>query len=117
MELKELSNSIEKAYDELIMATHKYRDLALLVNKKQNEIDVEKAKLLESGVINGKNAEIREAQVRLELYEQFEQIELIRVHEDGARMNMEFARLEVEKLRALLRVEEVIAGQIIGFEG
>lgn len=75
---------------------------------------LEKARLaaITDGRIDGKNAELREAAARealADLYASLEEAE--RVASD-ARLALDLAKLEVERVRALLRITEVAAAEV-----
>lgn len=107
--LVELYENIESAYDSYNEATIEYRKFGDKVARKQHEIDTEKAVLYEQGLINGKNSETRDAQVMLLLNVKFEELDVLKEIEAMAKRRMECLGLDVEKLRSLLRVEEVAA--------
>lgn len=110
-DLEELKLEISTGYGELYDATEMYRTIAGEVIAKKNEIDIKKVNLYDEGMINGKNAESRDAQVKFYLNEDFEQLLLLETKEANARLRVDLANIYVEKLRALLRVEEVIASK------
>lgn len=73
----------------------------------KSELERRRLAAIADGTIDGKNAELREAsarQVLADLYETCEQAE--RVASD-AKLALDLARLEVERVRALLRLAEL----------
>lgn len=115
--LEQLYEMIAETYDSYKDAVLEYRNTGDKVARKQHEIDAAKAELYEQGLINGKNAEARDAQVMFLLNEEFEDFDVLKELEDISKRNMEKLGLEIEKLRALLRVEEVAASTGEGLRG
>ena len=113
-ELKYLAGCVERVYVELYNCTLNYRRAARELSEKEGDIEVKKAMLYDSGEINGRNAEVRDAQVKLNLFQEFEDLELLKQFEEQARTQLELARTEVERVRALLRIEEIIAERNTG---
>lgn len=109
MELKELYEKIETTYASVKEATIAYRDIAGLVVAKRREIEMKKAELFEDGMINGKNAEKRDAQVKFYLNEDFETLAVLETTEASAKLDLDIKSLDLEMIRALLRIEEVAA--------
>lgn len=109
LNLKELYKNIERVYEDYRESVLEYRQAGDKVARKEHEIDVEKARLYDEGLINGRNAEVRESQVMLHLNVEFEELDVLKELEAEAKRKMEYVSYEVEMLRALLRVEEVAA--------
>lgn len=72
--------------------------------------DQARAKAISEGII-GKNAEEREANLRLELANEYERLAAAERGVREARYRAEDARLEVERLRLRVRLLELAAGQ------
>lgn len=102
-----LLENLSESYLELINATTEYREFSEKRVRQQNMIDVESAKLIDSGEINGKNAETRQAQLRLNLIEEFEELDVLTQLESKQSLRKEIAQLKVSLYRDLLRVAEL----------
>ena len=71
------------------------------------ELDTAKYGALMAGVIDGKNAEIREAQLKDHLEAEYAKLELAEKAERGARYGFDKASIEVDTLKTLLRIAEL----------
>ena len=70
-------------------------------------LDADKATLLQSGKIDGKNAEIREAQVRDALTDKYTELAIAQNAERRARFDFDQAQYEVDTVKTLLRIAEL----------
>lgn len=109
--IQQLHGMIVEAYAEQKEAVKEFRSAARKVARKEHEIEIKKAELYEQGVINGRNAETREAQVQQLLNVDFEEFDVLKELESMAYERKEQAEIEVELCRALLRIEELAATQ------
>ena len=78
-------------------------------NAIESKSDLEKAKYqaLTGGVIDGKNAEIREAQLRDHLDADFSQLAEMEKLERKSRHTFELASIDVDTVKTLLRIAEL----------
>jgi len=72
-------------------------------------LDADKASLLQSGKIDGKNAEIREAQIRELLADKYTELAIAQNAERRARFDFDQAGYEVDTVKTLLRIAELPA--------
>ncbi len=96
-----------KAYRMLISTTNLYREAAIDLEEEKKLLVRKRFVLLESGEIDGKNAEIREAQMFGKLADEHLQIDVKEVTVATLAKNRELASLEVELQKGLLRIEEL----------
>ena len=71
------------------------------------KVDDEKSSALTSGKIDGKNAEIREAQLRDILSEVYISLAALQNAERAARFAYDKAQMEVDTVKTLLRIAEL----------
>jgi hypothetical protein len=71
------------------------------------DLDTAKYGALIGGVIDGKNAEIREAQLKSHLEAYYAKLELAEKAERGARYGFDKASIEVDTVKTLLRIAEL----------
>lgn len=94
---------IYKAYDgykRALIAHHQATEEAATANA---ELEQAKARALYDGLIDGKNAEQREAAARALLPVFYEQQETFATAQRETRLHLELAKIDVEKVEALLR--------------
>ena len=102
-------DQIKRAYEDLRTARiemHEVseRDLAARTALKQKE-----AALLLSGVIVGKNAETRDAQLKEGCKEELEAVEAVRVEKADAQLRQDLASMRVQALQWLIRNDQATA--------
>ena len=92
--------NLTKAREELFTATE---------HTIESKADLEKAKYqaLTGGVIDGKNEEIRKAQLREHLDADYSQLAEMEKSERKAQHNFDLASIEVETVKTLLRIAEL----------
>lgn len=78
------------------------------------KLEMARLEALASGAIDGKNAEIREAQARSILAAEFAAAEFADMAARTAKHALELARIEVERVRAVLRLSELTAAAADG---
>jgi nucleoside 2-deoxyribosyltransferase len=102
-----MENRIENAYNYLEKATKEaYNAGENSINKKE-EYDQGVAKAYANGEVQGKNQAERDGWIA-EHFQWFKELMLsAQERERGAKLNLELARIEVEKTRALLRLMEL----------
>ena len=71
------------------------------------DLETAKYQALIGGVIDGKNAEIREAQLKQHLQAEYAKLELAEKQERGARYGFDKASIEVDTVKTLLRIAEL----------
>jgi hypothetical protein len=99
---------IQQAFDDL---THSNTQLALAVAKETDQrttIEARRAELLMTGEIDGKNAEIREAQLIDKLARRYN--DHLEAQKEAAHWRSVLAlnQIEVDRLKTLLRLMEVL---------
>jgi len=107
MDKTELMSLINGAYAKLEARKNEFYLASLNHAEASNKIDVERARLLNSGVITGRNAETREAEMRTALVEEYDELMELEAKRDATRFHMDIAQLEVERARAILRIHEL----------
>lgn len=107
--LKELVLDFEDAYARLLGAQHGYTSASDAVAACKAQLETLRAERLASGV-EGKNADEREARLRLCLAEPHEKLYQAERLLSLARLELDAARLEWDWLRYRLRAFEVAAG-------
>ena len=71
-------------------------------------LETKKAIAIQEGAIEGKNAEIRDAVARELLKTEYDDLKLSEYDESVARIEFDLAKLNVERIQALLRLAEVL---------
>jgi hypothetical protein len=74
----------------------------------RSEFEAAKADLLASGVIDGKNAEIREAQIKTQLAHRYEALAISQQELARRRTALTRAQIEVDRAKTLLRLMEIL---------
>jgi hypothetical protein len=74
----------------------------------KNDLETAKYQALTGGVIDGKNAEIREAQLRTHLDADYSKLSETESAERKARYNYDLASIEVDTVKTLLRIAELV---------
>ena len=112
-ELKEpmvTEKDIESAYNMLRNCLHRYQEADW--NRAEYKAYVEKRthQLFLAGKADGRNARIREAQVENILEEEHEMLYRLERKAEAAKQDLDLARIDVEKLRLLMRLYELRSG-------
>lgn len=107
LELEKLYEKIEEAYTALELATKDYEDILINIAELQAEIEVKKSGLYNDGKIDGKNAQIREAQLNQYLEKEYEELHRLEQGKAHYFTSRRMAEIRVEKYRALLRIHEL----------
>lgn len=71
------------------------------------DFETQKADLALSGKLDGKNAELREAQARTFLADAFEAVAIVERNERAARYKFDKASIDVDTAKTLLRIAEL----------
>jgi cell division protein FtsL len=100
---------IKQAYENLKIHTATLFSVTEIEIKAKRELEVRRLSLLAEGAITGKNAEEREACARRLLDREYKALEIAEKNTRTERTSFELARLDVECLRALLRLAEIEA--------
>lgn len=101
--------SIQQATQTLIAAKTKYTEVTSRLMARKGLLESLRAKLVVAGV-NGKNAEEREANLRVALQQDIEVLERYEQSVLIARHEMEVAQLELDSIRYQLRLLEALKG-------
>jgi len=99
---------INKAYNELAEAKKKLFVVGERAISAKAALEARKVTAIVNGEIEGKNAEAREAAAKALLFLEYEALESAEVDERFARQDYDIAYIEVERVRALLRLQEVL---------
>jgi hypothetical protein len=97
---------LTNAYDNLAAATAAAFETGETAATAKRALEVAHADSLTAGRIDGKNTEQREAKARQILADEFNALDVAATAARRARHNLEMARIEVERVRALLRLAE-----------
>jgi hypothetical protein len=99
---------IHSAFDMLDRCTTLLEQQVNVDATERSEFEAVKADLLASGVIDGKNAEIREAQVKTQLAHRYETLAISQQELARRRTALARAQIEVDRVKTLLRLMEVL---------
>lgn len=77
------------------------------VNKAVLDLETAKFVAISNGTIDGKNAEIREGQLKSFLNHQYAKVETAQQIERGARYAMDQANMEVDHVKTIIRILEL----------
>jgi hypothetical protein len=94
------------AYDKLVAATAAAFETGETAANAKRILEVAHADALTAGRIDGKNTEQREALARQILAEEFTTLDVAATAARRAKHDLDMARIEVERVRALLRLAE-----------
>jgi hypothetical protein len=98
--------TFDRACDRLQEAQANYTDAANALAETRCSLEFKRAELLEKG-IDGKNAEAREATLRLRLFDEYTELLGLEVTLNEAKKDLEQARITWDCLRYKLRLLEV----------
>ncbi len=98
---------INEAYDDLSRATRAVAAVTDQEAARRAALETKKAELLAMGTIDGKNAEVREAQLRDRLATEYAELADVQSNVAGARTNLAVCQIEVERCKTLLKLLEV----------
>lgn len=107
MDLNVLENELTKAYDNLILATEDYREIAERVRIEEAKLKERIALAYYNGEIQGKNATERSANERIKFETEFIALDKSKSEEALAYLEREVTDIEVKKLRDILRIIEL----------
>jgi hypothetical protein len=97
---------LTNAYDKLAVATAVAFETGETAANAKRILEVAHADALTAGRIDGKNTEQREALARQILADEFAALDAAATAARHSRHELEMARIEVERVRALLRLAE-----------
>lgn len=106
-----MDDQINSAYDELKAATIVAYGAGVDETLSKAALDIAKADGLRDGTITGKNPQMREASARGVLAEQYATYEATQEYAQDTKHQLSLARIEVERVRALLRLKELVANE------
>lgn len=96
-------DDINKAFDNLKSQTRILYDSIETYTNEKYFLETAKAKLLASDQIEGKNAEIREAKLRMALSEEYQAFHLAEMKLDNDKMHYKLAQLEIDRIAAIIQ--------------
>ncbi len=99
--------TISNAFTWLENAKSAYHLSANALIAAKRDLEIAKLAGLASGTIDGKNAELREAAARTLLADKYTALETAELNERNDRFEMELAQLEIERVKMLLRLDEI----------
>jgi hypothetical protein len=99
---------IHSAFDVLDRCTTALETQVNADASERAEVEAAKAGLLASGVIDGKNAEIREGQIKTQLAHRYESLAISQQELARRRTALARAQIEVDRVKTLLRLMEVL---------
>jgi len=108
MELRELQEQLEQAYNHLSEATRNYRTAAMVVRSREYDIESAKFELIREGKVTGKNQIERDAQMAEILEDEIGWLEGAKIEESEAYMSRELWQLRVDYLGKVLRILELL---------
>jgi len=103
---------ISTAYDQLTHATTAAFIAAETAANAKAALEVARAEATHDGRIDGKNQEQREAQARQVLTCQYNALEVADTAARYTRHGLDLARIEVERVRVILRLAELTSGKV-----
>lgn len=116
MEQRDFSNSenvqkfideINIAYSNLRKAEKDFAEISLQYEMAKTELEAKRLDGLATGLITGSNADKREAAARAILSSEYSKVKRFKEKSALAKMKLDDARIEVERVRAIVRVYEI----------
>lgn len=107
MDKQTLQAKAELAFEKLYAARTALFVSAECTIQAESAHETAKATALTSGKIDGKNAEIREAQLRAETIVSHEAVEDAKRQERESRYNFDLAQIEMDTVKTFLRIAEL----------
>lgn len=98
---------IHNAFDVLDRCTTLLEQQVNADSRDRSEFEAVKADLIARGVIDGKNAEIREAQIKTQLAHRYEALAFSQQELARQRTALTRAQIEVDRIKTLLRLMEI----------
>ena len=100
--------NVHEVYTNLYNAKEKYAEASEKFINLKFTLNVLKAEATQNGEIDGKNADAREASARSLLKENYDALDKAEIEERKMRHSLDLANLEVERVKTLLRLQEVL---------
>ena len=107
----EIQEHINSAYGRLMTATEEAHGIGERLIEEEAKLNRDKAKALADGIIDGKNEAAREGQAFALFINQYAEVDSLAKVNRLAKLRLDLARLEVERVRALLRLLEFVQGE------
>jgi len=107
MNLQTLEKLVDESYLELGLATKDYADAAIVLEQKKYTNEIRKAKLMQSGLIDGKNQSIRDAQLQEAMAKDLDELHQLDMAESRRKFKMQQVQIAVDRACALLRIAEL----------
>ena len=107
MEKNALEAKAISAFENLTSARNALFTAAEITIMEKYLLEGQKADAITSGVIDGKNAEIRESQLREHLQDQFLKLASAENAERKSRLDFDLANIEADAVKILLRIAEL----------
>jgi hypothetical protein len=101
---------ISKAYASLIVARNAWALTQARLMRAEDDLESDKTVTLLSGTIDGKNAEVREAQLRERCVDAYDGLSQAKHDEITARAEFDMCRYEVARINDMLRLMEIGTG-------
>ena len=101
------AETINAAFQGLAETTDEYATAEQAKIKAKSELDIEKANGLADGSITGSNADKREASAREAIPEWYAAFDHVDSWAKEAKLALDLARIEVERVKTLLRLMEI----------
>ena len=108
IDLQDLQEKMEQAYNQLSESTWKYRAQAMVVAVYGFELEQSKLELYRDGKVEGKNQTERDASISWQLEEDIYRLQTEKNKEADLYMKLELNRIRVEHLRSTLRIAEIV---------
>ena len=102
---------IQEAYNNQRQAMEAMQTARVQLIQAKNTLDHKLAEALMSGEVEGKNQQQRDANARLLLQVSYDAVEQAEVADAEARHQLALADNRVSEVRALLRLDELLAGR------
>ena len=100
-------NTINLAFEALHTATIEYNNRSAVLANLEADLGAKKSTGLANGSIEGKNAELREAAALEFLRNEYNAVAVVDRKFRDAKLNLDIARIEVERIKTILRLFEV----------
>lgn len=102
-----MQDAFVKSYETLKLALAAAQELAETAGTARRRFLIARDQLLIGGELDGKNADVREAQLRQKLFPEWAEVEALEAAARNGKAAVEVARLDVEALRVQLRLMEL----------
>ncbi|GGK91570.1 hypothetical protein [Deinococcus radiotolerans] len=106
------AEQINAAYDRVNRAIYNLADATALEAHQRGVLEGEKADLLARGLIDGKNAETREGQLRERLASEYKVLAEVQAQVALARTNLTACQSEIDRCKTLLKLLEVTVPEV-----